>query len=94
MLCACVRRLSLLEQLLRGRLEARKLQKHLREAFPAAAVEEHLREYADKAWAALGDTSLQVRLEVEGPGPLAGRDGGQGPPVHMETAGVSSMQVC
>lgn len=60
MLCACVRRLSLLEQLLRGRLEARKLQKHLREAFPAAAVEEHLREYADKAWAALGDTSLQV----------------------------------
>lgn len=57
---ACVRRLSLLEQLLRGRLEARKLQKHLREAFPAAAVEEHLREYADKAWAALGDTSLQV----------------------------------
>jgi hypothetical protein len=65
-LCLCaawytLRRLSLLEQLLRGRLEPAQLQQHLRQAFPSDAVEEQLREYADKAWAALGQTSLQVR---------------------------------
>lgn len=58
----CLRRLSLLEQLLRGRLEPAQLQRHLQQAFPSDAVEEQLREYADKAWAALGQTSLQVRL--------------------------------
>lgn len=53
-------RLSLLEQLLRGRLAAEELQKHLRQAFPTDAVEEQLREFADAAWEALGPTTLQV----------------------------------
>lgn len=57
-----VRRLSLLEQLLRGGLEAVQLQQHLRQAFPADAVEEQLRDYADKAWTMLGQTTLQVCL--------------------------------
>jgi hypothetical protein len=55
------RRLSLLEQLLRGQLEPAQLQTHLQQTFPSDAAEEQLREYADKAWAALGQTSLQVR---------------------------------
>jgi len=57
-------RLCLLEQLLRGRLAAEELQKHLRQAFPTDAVEEQLREFADAAWTALGPTTLQVCFRV------------------------------
>jgi hypothetical protein len=53
-------RLSLLEQLLQGRLSLLQLHTHLHQAFPADAVEEALREYVDKAWQALGPTTLQV----------------------------------